>query len=181
MDSQQEILDSDYTEKSGLVEPQYLISPLKFGTLCFFSFGLYEVWWMYKSWKYFLQKDKLDIQPGWRAVFGIFFLIPLFNAILEDAKKAGYTKTYSSVALFLFFLMGSLLGRAPGLVGLLSVFSFVFLLPPFKALNFTKRNTPDITIIEQVNFNGRQIILMIFGALLWLVCIYALSLLGLRG
>ena len=40
-----------------------LLSAQKFILLCVFSLGLYELWWIYKSWSFFRDKDNLDIMP----------------------------------------------------------------------------------------------------------------------
>ena len=45
------------------IETQNIISLNKFVFLSVISFGTYEIWWIYKSWKFFKQKDELDINP----------------------------------------------------------------------------------------------------------------------
>lgn len=159
------ILDSDVLSEASDLEPQYVISQSKFVVLSFLTLGLYGVWWMFKSWKFFKEYEKEDIMPAARAIFSIIFLIPLLNQIQEFAKRAGYTNSYSSGALFAGFLIASLLGRLPDPFWLVSIFSFVFLIPGFNAMNFALRNTPNVNAIEQESFNARQIILMIVGGL----------------
>lgn len=45
------------------------IDTLIFTVLFITSFGLYGLWWMYKSWKLFNDKDKIDIMPAMRTLF----------------------------------------------------------------------------------------------------------------
>jgi len=49
------------------------------------TFGLYQVYWIYRNWRFLKDRDGLNIQPFWRGVFGIFFISSLFNRIKTDA------------------------------------------------------------------------------------------------
>ncbi len=148
------------------IEEKHIISLNKFIILSIVSFGLYELWWIYKSWRFFQQKDELDIMPALRTILSIFFLIPLFIRIFDFANKKG-NNLYYSVLLFICYLSVNLLSYLPPPFWLISIFSFVFLIPPFKALNVAKQNSTDFTVSEQTSFNGRQITLIIIGILFW--------------
>ena len=50
------------------------------------SCGLYEAYWIYKNWRYIKERDKLNIRPFWRGVFGIFFCHSLLRRIHEDKE-----------------------------------------------------------------------------------------------
>ena len=169
-----QILDSDVLNTASNVEPQYIISQSKFITLCALTMGLYGVWWVYKSWRFFREYEDSDIMPAVRAFFAIIFLIPLLNKIQDFAKDSGYTSSFSSGALFAGFLITNLLSRLPDPMWLVSIFSFVFLIPAFNALNYAKLNTPDLNVIEQESFNGKQIILLIIGGLFTAFLFYIL-------
>ncbi|MFW6711465.1 hypothetical protein ACODTS_06135, partial [Acinetobacter pittii] len=60
--------------QSNHIENLKIISVNKFIFLSLISFGLYPIWWMFKAWRFFLIKDKLNIMPAARAIFSIFFL-----------------------------------------------------------------------------------------------------------
>jgi hypothetical protein len=137
------------------------------GALSIISFGIYQIWWIYKTWRFFQEKDKLDIQPAVRTIFSIFFLISLFNKILNFAKEKGYTGSYSAIMLFAGFLVVSLLAQLPDPFWLISIISFVFCIPPFTALNFAKRNSTDFIATEQTSYNGRQIAIIVIGVIFW--------------
>ena len=157
------------------IEAQQIISEEKFIILSIVSIGTYGIWWMYKAWRFYQQKEKLDIIPAARAIFSIFFLNSLFNKILDFAKEKGYNESYSSVSLFLGFIVANLLAVLPDPYWLISVFNFIFLIPSFKALNFAKRNSTDFEVIEQESFNGRQIALIVIGLILWGLFLLALT------
>jgi hypothetical protein len=104
-------------------------------------------------------------------VFSIFFLYSLFNRILLFAKEKGYKYSYSSVLLFISFiitvLIGNLLEKLPGPFGLISLLGIIFLIPPFKALNFAKQNSTEFIVTKQTSFSKRQIALIVLGVIYW--------------
>ncbi|MDA3491284.1 DUF4234 domain-containing protein, partial [Acinetobacter sp. AOR33_HL] len=55
--------------QSNHIENLKIISVNKFIFLSLISFGLYPIWWMFKAWRFFLIKDKLNIMPAARAIF----------------------------------------------------------------------------------------------------------------
>ncbi|RYG11088.1 MAG: hypothetical protein EOO07_21150, partial [Chitinophagaceae bacterium] len=114
MEEQSKVLEVVDLFKDEQVEVQYLISENKFIFLSVISVGLYPVWWSYKAWRFYQQKQRLDIFPALRALFAIFFLISLFERTLAFAKARGYQSNYSPVLLFLGIIVFSLLSYLPG-------------------------------------------------------------------
>jgi hypothetical protein len=175
MEDQDSILDPIEAQLASNVEEQKIISLNKFIILSIASFGLYEIWWIYKAWRFFQQKENLDILPAARAIFSIVFLISLFNKILSFAKEKGYIENYSSVGLFIGFFVGNALTRLPDPFWLVSIFSFVFLIPPFEALNYAKENSNDLVVTEQTSFSGRQVGLIVVGIIFWSLVILGMT------
>ncbi|MDR0970241.1 MAG: hypothetical protein LBM67_06870 [Lentimicrobiaceae bacterium] len=174
MENQDEILDTNITQPINNIEEQKIINLNKFIVLCITSFGLYSVWWIYKAWRFYQQKENLYIMPAVRAMFSIFFLTSLFNKILSFAKEKGYGENFSSIGLFIGFIVGNLLAELPDPFWLISILSFVFLIPPFKALNYAKQNSNEFVVTKQTSFSGRQIGLIVVG-----IIFFGLVLLGL--
>ncbi|EXH79544.1 putative membrane protein [Acinetobacter baumannii 23671] len=148
-----------------------VISVNKFIFLSLISFGLYPIWWMFKAWRFFLIKDKLNIMPAARAIFSIFFLYSLFNRIKTYAKEQGYINDFSSGWMYLGYLITSLLVRLPDPYWLISLCSIIFLIPAFKALNYAQKQIE--TTIKQEKFNTPQIILIIIGSIMWLLILFS--------
>jgi hypothetical protein len=165
-----EILDSDVSRAGN---KETVISEGKFVFLCFITFGLYEVWWAYKSWRYFKQRERSDINPVARTILGIFFLHSLFERIKKLANSKGYKADYNSAALFIAFFILNVLGRLPPPFWLIAIFSFVPLVPPFRALRFAQMNE-EVPYPEQENFNSRQIVLIVLGLIFWLLVVVGL-------
>ena len=154
-------VESEYSDK------KILLTKNQFIFLCFITWGLYPLWWTYKSWKIFQARDSYDISPAWRTVFSIFFLIGLFNRIKTFATQTGYYKSYSSVALFLGIIAINALTYLPDpywLIGLFSIFCYV---PPFEALNYAIENSDEYESERQTGYNRNQTILIVIGSLLW--------------
>jgi hypothetical protein len=175
MENQQEILITAHVEKDSNIEVQQLISLNKFIFLSIISLGLYEVWWIYKAWRFYQQKEKSDILPAVRAIFSIFFLISLFNRNLNFAKAHGYRHRYSPVLLYIGAVFVSLLACLPDPFWLVSYLSIVFFIPPFKAFNYARQHAADLRVVEQTSFSIRQIVLIVIGSIFWAICFIGLA------
>ncbi|AQZ80861.1 hypothetical protein BUM88_04140 [Acinetobacter calcoaceticus] len=160
-------LNQTQSIQSNHIENLKIISANKFIFLSLISLGLYPIWWMFKAWRFFLIKDKLNIMPAARAIFSIFFLYSLFNHIKTYAKEQGYPNDFSSGWMYLAYLITFLLVYLPDPYWLISLCEIIFLIPAFKALNYAQKQLE--TTIEQEKFNTPQIILTIIGSIMWLL------------
>ena len=175
MENQDKFSKNDNLEVTYDIEEQKIISLNKFIFLSIISFGMYELWWIYKAWEFYKQKEKLNINPALYTIFSIFFLIPLLKKILNFAKEKGYNNSYSSILLYVGFWGLNLLTKLPDPFWLISIFNFVFFIPPFKALNFAKRNSSKFIVTEQTSYNGRQIVLIVIGVIFWSLVLLGLT------
>jgi hypothetical protein len=128
---------------------------------------LYDVWWSYKAWRFFKQKDNLDIMPAIRTLLAIIFLHSLFSNILNYAKEKGYEQNYSPTFAFLGVIVFNLMGQLPDPYWLISTLTFLFMIGPFNALNYAKQKADDINVKIQNGFSSRQIALIIISILFW--------------
>lgn len=101
-------------------------------------------------------------------------MVPLFRRIERLARSTGYTKSYSAAGLFICLLVFNGLSYLPPPYYLLSVSSFICVIPPFEALNYAIENTENYDVEYQDSFNNRQYILIVLGGLLWLLTIMGL-------
>ena len=174
MEYQNEILDNNSLNGEYNTEEQTVISTSKFILLSIISFGTYQIWWMYKMWKFYQSRERLDIYPAARAFFSIFFLHSLMERNLRFAQENNYTKEYSSTAMYLGFLFSSFLGRLPDPYWLTSFVSCFFHDHTFNAFQFAFIQAPEINAKEQTFFNARQIILLVIGAALWVLILFGM-------
>jgi hypothetical protein len=174
MDTSNAVLDSNFNED--LIKKRVeLISVNKFLILFMLSFGLYSIWWMYKVWKFFKEKDSLDIMPFWRGFFSIIFAYSLFDTILKYAWTNGYAKSYQSFTLFIGYVLTSVVSNfLPDPYWLTGFLSSFFFISPIEAFNFSIENSDrhEATISE--SFNGRQIVILVVGIAMWILVLIGL-------
>jgi hypothetical protein len=63
-----EQLEPEFIKRHGKIQ-----KPIVFFFLCFFTLGLYSLWWQYRTWRFFKEKDNLDVYPVARSFFFNFF------------------------------------------------------------------------------------------------------------
>ena len=174
MEEQKNLLDADLSNLNPAIDEQKIISTQKFILLSIISFGLYEVYWIYKAWKFFKQKENSDISPIPRAIFSLFFLNSLFAKILSLAKSKGYKEQYSADGLAFGFIACNFLSYLPDPFWLLSFLSVIFLIKPFMVLNYAKENSNDFVTTDQYSLSNGQIIVIVLGAAFWLLVLLGL-------
>ncbi len=159
----------EYEDSSNKNSRSYieLVDGNKFIILFILSLGLYSVWWMYRSWKFFQQKEEPDMMPVARAIFGVLWAYPLFERIQKYAIENGYTQTYSSGLLFIGYFLLNLSSNLPDPLGLVAIFAFVFLVPPVRALNFAIMNSDDYDGEEVDRYSAGQMVIVAIGILFW--------------
>jgi hypothetical protein len=106
------------------------VSKLKFIVMNVATFGLYEIFWAFKSWKYLADTGKKKISPEWRAWFSIIFLYDLLKEMRDHAKstKGPFSVSFSPIDVFLPWLILTVLARLPDLLGLIGMLAFIPLL-----------------------------------------------------
>lgn len=179
MEIQDETLDSGPYESDYEVESQPVLGLNHFIILSILSFGLYELWWFYKSWKFFQQKEQSDIMPAMRAIFSIFFLIPLMRKIQDFAHERNYPETYAPVFLFIGWIVVNLLARLPDPFWILAILNFIFLIPPYKAFHYARLESEEFPAYEQQTLNGRQTAIVVVGSIFWVLVLLSFAVIAL--
>ena len=173
MDEDQ-ILDSNFSEAGSDTTPIEPLSEQKFILLFLVTFGLYGVWWMFKVWRFFKEKDRLDIMPAARAIFAIIFFYPLMEKIKSFATKNGQEASYSSGLLFAGLIFIGILSQLPGIFGFASLVGFAFYLPGLRSFNATLLNSGDFPLADTSKMSQRQMILLVIFGILWALTIIGL-------
>lgn len=161
------ISQESVTSKSKDIRTVESTSPIKFIVLCILSFGFYQLWWIYKSWRFFDVKDNLQINSAFRTLLSIFFLIPLFDKIYNYASEFGYSKFYSSILFYFGIILFDLISYAEGAPLLLIPLTVIFYLYPFIALNHAINKDTSCHLKVLNKFNTRQLVVVILGSFLW--------------
>ena len=91
------------------IEEQKTMSLKRFIFLSILSFGLYPIWWIFEAWRFFIQKDKLDIMPAMRTILAYLFIYSLFNKIQTYTERRGYSQEKLPLMMCIGFILSSLL------------------------------------------------------------------------
>jgi hypothetical protein len=122
----------------------------------------------------FSAKGKMGYPACRESIVKYLFLYALLNEIHGFATKKGYQGRFSPLGLYIGFLIVNLANGLSETLWLLSLFSFLFLIPPFKAFNFARQNSGEFVVNEQHSFSGRQVLLILIGIIAWGILLYEL-------
>jgi hypothetical protein len=113
------------------------VSILKFIIYSICSFGIYHLFWAYKSWKFIKQRDGRQIMPFWRA---IFLPIWCYSLTRDIAEARGGVKSSIVIAVAGAYLVMSVLGWLPDPYWMISLGYFIPLLYPVKMIDEVNRS-----------------------------------------
>lgn len=137
------------------------------------TLSLYLVWWNYKTWCYYRDRDKLDIYPAGRTLHAIPFLYSFFRRILKRSKSLGYEKSYSPGILLALYFLSTIVAQLP--YGVFpALLGFVLgMNPVFDAQRFVLIHDPKTSFEENRILNNRQLLLVILGLTAWAFLLYS--------
>lgn len=136
------------------------------------TLGIYDVYWYYRNWKYLAEFKKLDISPGWRTA-GLF--VPILNLFLiygahkdyrDLIKEEGLNREIYPGLIIVVIIIAGLITNLPDPFWLISFLATIPLAIVQGILNELWRKVQP-ELIHKTNFRGRQIFLMVFGAIIW--------------
>ena len=133
--------------------------------MCICTFGLYEIYWFYRNWKFLQEKDDLDISPFWRAWFVIFYCYSLFKNVKECSNGNNIKATFSPGGLTTAYILLCIVSRFPDPVWLIGIGTFIPLLSVQTIIN--QLNTSQLEKVINKRFTGWNIVGIVFGVLLW--------------
>lgn len=132
------------------------------------TFGLYQLVWLYRTWRYVGDVRGERVQPLLRSLFAPLFAYGLFRRLFEMARSRGYPEEPPALPLALaYFAFGALAWMVPlplGLVGLLNV---VPLLPAVETQQYAVRAAVPELAEQDAGFARDDLLWLAIGALLW--------------
>ena len=106
----------------------FAVSTTKFVVMSIATFSLYQVYWFYKHWKLFKDREGSSIVPVARAFFSVFFVYSLFGKIRDEAERVGVEPAANVGAAAIGWIVLTLIGNFSDkyfLISFLSVFCMV--------------------------------------------------------
>jgi hypothetical protein len=73
----------------------FVVSPMKYGVMVFFTLGFYWVYCFYQNWKVYGAKTGERVSPFWRSAFAIFFIYPLLKRANDHISESGKSYHWS--------------------------------------------------------------------------------------
>lgn len=145
------------------------VATSKFVVMSVATWGLYELYWFYRNWKYVRDHDGVKLSPFWRAWFAIFTFHDLISRIKRYAQSRGVLRTYSAGWLTVAYLLLLLSARVP-VVGIVSVLTFWPVLPVVGVIRTLNDGEGSAVWVDR-RYSGWDILGIVLGSLLWLLVI----------
>ena len=137
-------------------------------SLC--TYGIYEIYWFYKNWKLIKERHGRKIRPFWRAFFSVLFCHSLFKSMRDSGETHGFGSDINPGWLAVGYLGLSVAWRLPDPFWLVSMFTFLPLLPVQNlANNINTKIAP--TANRNDRFSGKNIAVIILGGMLGLLAL----------
>jgi hypothetical protein len=154
--------ENEQNHSRATAEYSRVIPVWKFALFSIASMGLYQMYWNYKNWKFFKEKDNLDVSPFWRTFFMPIFLSSLFDRFSDMLKADGHPTNYPTpLLIFIWVFMNTCCPYAEGPIFLAYYFSFLAFIPVLDSLNvYWKKKFPDL---PDKPLTAGQIILLMAG------------------
>jgi len=92
---------NDLTGSEDKQLPFFVVSPVKFGVMTFFTLGFYWLYCFYQSWKLHGARTGEKVSPFWRSAFAVFFIYPLLRRVNDHIRESGRTYPWSIMGLTL--------------------------------------------------------------------------------
>lgn len=107
------VADQDQIAPVDESNPLFAAGVVKVLVMSLVTFGIYELYWMYRHWRLIQGRDRSDIMPFWRAFFGIFYVYSLLKRMRTDGEQHGVTNPFPAGALATAYILASLTWRLP--------------------------------------------------------------------
>ncbi|MEH2327359.1 MAG: hypothetical protein V7K32_28140 [Nostoc sp.] len=160
--------------QTGQIQQYSNIQPVwKFIFLYIITFGIYQIPWGHKHWKFVKEREGLKINAWLRSWFLPFTLFWLAKRIFALAEDKGYREKPSPAAITSLFWFFVVLKQLPNILGLLALLSFFPLLTVLKAVNFYwEKEQPNLQLRK--SWTGGEIAWTVFGGILWVFILVGL-------
>ena len=107
----------------------FTVGAVKFSLMSLTTFGLYELYWFYRNWRIIKDRDESQISPFWRAFFAPLWTFSMGSRFRDEAKDQSISLTLPVIALGVIYLLLNALWRLPDPYWLVSLLTFIPLLP----------------------------------------------------
>ncbi len=152
------------------------VSASKFVILSLATFGAYAMLWFWKNWRWSKDDVPRPLSPFGRALFSVFFYLPMYGAIRAKATRGripGFVAGVLALMYFAWTIVGRLGDRFTDSIAIfyIEVLSFIWVLPLVLMVNAQNRDHP-----EALAYNSRwtfwTALALILGLMFWALFLY---------
>lgn len=154
--------------------PLFLYIPVwRLILLSILSGGLYQAYWIYKNWRYLKERERVDIRPFWRGIFGIFYCHSLLRRIHGDREaRAAQAPTFPPDALATGWVVLVILSNVLARVDSVAVFVLAAFVPSFLCLMPVQNYVNSVTRLRSPAtryhpWSAGHLLCLILGLLIW--------------
>ena len=156
------------------------ISNTRLIILSILSWGLYEIYWIYKNWRYLKERDRLDIRPFWRGWFGIFYCHSLLGTIhidreLRATREPSFSPGALATAWIVLMIVANIVGRSTdSIISMASCFvpTFLCFVPVQSYINSVNRDV--VPHAPYAKWSSGHVVCIVFGLLIWMLSLLVL-------
>lgn len=153
----------------------FSVGALKLVLMSVVTFGLYELYWIYRIWRTIRDNGQPSISPFWRAFFAPLWLFSMGSHMKKHADSLGITLALPVVVLGIAFFVLQALWRLPDPYWMFSMLTFVPLLPfDFAARRLNGKGA--LAPPTHGSFSGWNFLGLVVGGLLVVLVLIGLSL-----
>jgi len=129
------------------------------------TFGLYEMYWVYKNFVLIKMRTESEIWPFWRAFFTPFWVYSCFKKINATAQEFNLPEVFSIGFLAIGYFVLFFLYRLPDPYWMVSIFTFLFLAPANQVALAINKNINAVDVRAE-RLSGWNWVVVLFGGLL---------------
>jgi hypothetical protein len=153
-----------------LGQAHFTVGAVKFSLMSLTTFGIYGLYWFYRNWRIIRDRDQSQISPFWRAFFAPIWTFSMGSRFAQEAKGQNFSLGLPVIALGVIYLLLNALWRLPDPYGLVTLLTFIPLLP----FDFAARRLNGGGQLAEpafARFSGWNIAWLIIGFLLLMLVI----------
>ena len=143
----------------------FVVGTTKFIVMSLCTLSIYELYWIYKNWKYIKAREQSKIMPFWRAFFAGLWNFSLAQKIKDHGQEVSVNAEFNPSAIGAAYIGISILSRLPAPFFLLSFLSFL----PLLTLQTTASRINQVQEAngnEYYKFTTGNYVVMFFGGLI---------------
>ena len=137
-------------------------------TIC--TLGIYELYWVYKNWKYIKAREQSNIMPFWRAFFAPLWVFSLGQKIKSHSAEVSTSADFDPNVIGVAYFIISALWRLPDPFWLVCFLSFIPILTLQTAASKINQAL-EVPGNKYYNFSTANYVILFFGGILFILAL----------